>query len=129
MDFSTICLPRRLHPIVPPDRLLRVLKGEHQVSTSPAISVTCRAKTSTLLVSISNHGHAPSQLTFEKQAYGTQHLAFELAPNEQKTVQVDLSQHGNWYDFKVAQTQGAFEHRFGGRMENGHHSISDIIVS
>jgi phospholipase C len=108
-----------------PNGFLRVFKGERQASGSPAVTVTRAGNRSSIVVSISKHGDSPSQLIFENNAHGSRPLPFTLAPGERKTLPLALSEHGNWYDFRVRQPQSTFERRFAGRMENGHHSISD----
>jgi phospholipase C len=98
-------------------------------SAEPQVSLGFNHKRGSLSARISNRQKSPMNIQLVANTYS--HEApppFRLDSGKSKTVEWQLADSGNWYDFSV-KTGGAFLYRFAGRVETGRHSISDPAMA
>ncbi|PZU56241.1 MAG: phospholipase C, phosphocholine-specific [Sphingobium sp.] len=79
-----------------------------------------------LHVSIANRSTAPLNLTLADAYANGASPALVLAPLQRHHFETALGQQGNWYDLTI--TAGQSQIRLAGRLETGHHTISDPLM-
>ena len=77
---------------------------------------------------LSNHGTEEIRFTVRATAYRLDHRVHTFVVKPHRSVEhvLAVAHSGNWYDIIVHAEN--FERRFAGRVENGHHSVSDPLM-
>jgi phospholipase C len=78
-----------------------------------------------IVLTLQNPCSAPAKATVSDR-YSSRSTALTIAPGGTKALQLPLGRTRGWYDLSVTlASDGAFEYRYAGHVENGEASISD----
>ncbi|PYF75988.1 phosphocholine-specific phospholipase C [Pedobacter nutrimenti] len=116
-----------------PNGFFRQFKGTAQ---DPALNISCQYATlsrinkklsGNILVLIENTGTKPLALEVKAGVYAHKVPArLDLAPKEKKSLELDLSKSGGWYDLEIQLHKGAlYSRHYAGHVETEEVSVTD----